>query len=712
MVFEEGRNCWRYLRTDQVGFLIDGEAYFSAVASALMEAQKTVFILAWDIHSSTAMKVPGTDRKITLAELLVEISKKRPHLRIFILAWDFFSPLYTFERELLQRVRFGLLRKKRIHFVFDHHHPLIGCQHQKIVVVDDRIAFCGGLDLTVHRWDTPEHDPLSPVRVLPDGKKYPPFHDVQLAVSGQGAVELGALARTRWRTATNVDVPPSPPTETKDISTYVPKELLLRDVQIAISRTYPLYKTQKECREVEQLYFDMIAFAERFIYIENQYFTCLKIAEALAKSLAQEAGPEVVVVLPRDPGGWLEESTIGSRQARTLRLLIDSDKHKRLRVLFPDDDRLPKDNHKTVHAKVMICDGVLARVGSANLNNRSMGLDAECDIAIDGSKDGVTQKVLRNFLASLLVDHTGADLSLAHNLVANPNMSLLQTVERLNGEHPHKRLQKIKIPSELATVVTVQDVDLMDMEQPIPIEKKIDDWGYLHERIRRRFGVFDIRTSFWVTVAFALLIALFFAYPSVSRIVKDNGLLQMSDNPYAPINLVGIALLFGLATLFFIPINLVILAVVSLYPTLAALGYILFGTAIGAASGYACGFLLRTKLVRSFIGKRSKKVLDRVGEGRLWALILIRILPVAPNSLINYVAGMSRIKFGKFLLGTLIGIMPGTLVLTFLQKSLLDFITTRNSYSLIGAIFVIIFVVLLYRAVRHRFSRYVHPLEE
>ncbi|MGE0171202.1 MAG: VTT domain-containing protein [Oligoflexales bacterium] len=713
MVFDEGRNCWQSLRTDQLGFLIDGEAYFSAVAKAFLDAKHTIFILAWDIHSSTVLKIPGTDRQMTLVQLLAEICERRPQLRVYILAWDFFSPIYSFEREPLQRVRFGLLRKKRINFLFDHHHPIIGCLHQKVVVVDDSIAFCGGLDITVHRWDTTEHDPLSNERTTPDGRPYPPFHDVQIVTNGEAAVSLGALARDRWLKACGVDIPLSQEISSPDLSSYVPSHLLLSNPNIAISRTYASYRHQKECREVEHLYVDMITFARRYIYIENQYFTSHRISQSLAESLAQTIGPEVVIVLPRDPGGWLEESTIGSRQARTLKMLVDADKHKRLSILYPHDSRIPKHEYKTVHAKVMICDGILARVGSANLNNRSMGLDSECDVAVDCTKDLQGQEVIRNFLACLLADHTGAEWSEARTLLSNADASLLRVVDSLNNTHRYKGFKDFQIPGELeAAPKTIQDVDLMDMENPIPIERKIDDWGYLHERITKRFGLFHIRASFWLTALVVIGILYVFAHSSLFDFVRDGRLLKITEDPYSPMNLLSVGLLFSVATLFFIPINIVIIMVVSFYPTLAALGYILYGTAVGATSGYICGFLLRTKLIRSFIGRRSRKVLARIGEGKLWALILIRILPVAPNSLINYVAGMSHMKFSKFLLGTVIGILPGALLLTFLQRNLLDFVMTRDLKSLVFSALVVLAVIVVYRWARIRFSSYLYPAEE
>jgi phosphatidylserine/phosphatidylglycerophosphate/cardiolipin synthase-like enzyme len=70
---------------------------------------------------------------------------------------------------------------------------------RSIVVVDDALAFCGGIDLTSHRWDTSAHRVEEPARRTGLDKPYGPYHEVQAMVMGPVAASLGALARDRWR---------------------------------------------------------------------------------------------------------------------------------------------------------------------------------------------------------------------------------------------------------------------------------------------------------------------------------------------------------------------------------------------------------------------------------------------------------------------------------------------------------------------------------
>src|SRR5262249_46083077 len=131
--------------------------------------------------------------------------RERPKLVVRVLAWDH-SVLYAMEREPFPSLTLGWSTPHRVRFCLDNAVPIGSAQHQKLIVVDDAIAFTGGLDLTVRRWDTSAHAIDSPHRVDPAGRPYRPFHDVQVLVDGGAAHALAALARERWSLAEGGDV--------------------------------------------------------------------------------------------------------------------------------------------------------------------------------------------------------------------------------------------------------------------------------------------------------------------------------------------------------------------------------------------------------------------------------------------------------------------------------------------------------------------------
>ena len=199
-----GRNCWQQVRAERVAFLIDGAATTSPRCwSASSAREHSIFVLGWDLHSRVRLR-PGAHRERGSDELgavLDRVARRRPDLRVRILDWDF-SFLMTPDREFASWLPLDWGSHERVALRLDGRHPVGACHHQKLVVVDDAVAFLGGLDLTAGRWDTPEHRADDERRRDPDGKPHPPFHDVQVAVDGDAARLLGRLARRRWRRAT------------------------------------------------------------------------------------------------------------------------------------------------------------------------------------------------------------------------------------------------------------------------------------------------------------------------------------------------------------------------------------------------------------------------------------------------------------------------------------------------------------------------------
>src|SRR3546814_273281 len=180
-----GETCWCKEKADRVGILIDADAYFRALRSAIIETERTIVILAWELHTRVDLlpgETPDDGWPTDFGRLIHAVVRSRPNLHVHVLLWDF-SVIYAFERELIPSFKLPWKAHPRIHMITDHAHPPGGCQHQKIVVVDDCLAFCGGLDVTGGRWDTNQHIRSDPRRVTPDGRPYGPFHDVQMMVA-------------------------------------------------------------------------------------------------------------------------------------------------------------------------------------------------------------------------------------------------------------------------------------------------------------------------------------------------------------------------------------------------------------------------------------------------------------------------------------------------------------------------------------------------
>ncbi len=176
---------------------------------------------------------------------------------------------------------------------------------------------------------------------------------------------------------------------------------------VAISRTMPKGSATGEVREVEVLYLDMIAAAKRHIYIENQYFTSHTIGAALAARLAEPDPPEIVLVTRLLSHGWLEEQTMHRLRVKLLEQLRRADTRHRFEVYYPYMPGLDDGTCVDVHSKLMVIDDEWLRVGSANLSNRSMGLDTECDVTFEASGRVDVRQAIRGFRCRLLAEHLG-----------------------------------------------------------------------------------------------------------------------------------------------------------------------------------------------------------------------------------------------------------------------------------------------------------------
>ena len=462
-----GRTCWITANAARAAVVVDASAYFSAIKAANLEARHAVFLIGWDFDTRIKLEPdnPARDVPNTLGPFLSHVIGRRPELQIYLLRWDLAFLQMPF-RGTTPLFVVDWMTNRRLHFRLDGHHPAGACHHQKIVVIDDALAVCGGIDMTVDRWDTPQHLDDDPRRVRPNGEPYGPWHDATMIVAGEAASRLGELARQRWLLATGNRIDPCPPR-----GDLWPEQLKaeFQNVEIGIARSVPQQDDRPSIREIEALYLAAIAAARQTIYIETQYFSAWRIAEALAARLSEEQGPEVIVINPKRAAGWLEEKTMGSARALLLENMRKADTHDRFRILTPVTE------HGTdiyVHAKVMVIDDVLLRVGSSNLNNRSMGLDTECDLVIEagGEDDAETRKAITEIRNGLVAEHLGVAAGKVADAIAGNQGSLSLAIDALRRENG-RSLRMFEAPPFSDTERTIAESELLNSDRPESISR-------------------------------------------------------------------------------------------------------------------------------------------------------------------------------------------------------------------------------------------------
>ncbi|WP_328599277.1 phospholipase D-like domain-containing protein [Rhodococcus sp. (in: high G+C Gram-positive bacteria)] len=377
-----GETCWRIEPADNLACIVDAADYFHHAKSAMLQAEKRIMLIGWDFDTRIKLE-PGKqtlDGPNRLGMFLRWLVREKPDLEILVLKWNI-GAFTAIGRGMTPVFVSNWLTDERLRFEIDGAHPVGAAHHQKIIVIDDALAFCGGIDMTVDRWDTSDHVDRNDYRITPSGRRYGPWHDATTAVDGNAAAAIGELARARWKSATGEDLTPVKSTTTPWPVNLAPT---LRVVDVAVARTLPELGERTEVREIEALYLAAIAGAEHTLYIESQYLASRTLAEAIAARLREADGPEIVLVIPRNADGWLEQKAMDGARHDLLHLLWSADIHDRFGAFYPvTSSGAPI----YVHAKVLVMDDRLLRIGSSNLNNRSMGFDTECDIAVESDDD-------------------------------------------------------------------------------------------------------------------------------------------------------------------------------------------------------------------------------------------------------------------------------------------------------------------------------------
>jgi len=416
-------------RASRVAFLIDTEAYFAAVSEALHGARRSVQLLGWGFDPRTRLFPDGVDGPQDpdeIGRILIKLAEARPEMDVRVLIWHSALPISASQEFFPHKAR-KWFRGTRVKFRLDAAVPFGACHHQKVLVVDDRVAFCGGGDISVDRWDTASHLDADERRMMPAQTYHAPRHEVMMLVEGDAARALGDLARERWRLSTGEALEIPPAVASDPWPHRVPAALT--DVEVAVARTVPAWRRTRPVEEIRRLNRAMIASARDLIFLENQYFTSPLVAEALAARLAEPQGPEVVLISTGQSPSWFDRLSMDRARTTLIWRLRAADVYGRFRAYYPIT---PLGETVLVHSKVAMVDDRFARVGSANLNNRSGGFDTECDLALEGDTPEIRRAVaaFRDRLVGHYMGVTGDAVSKARA----QRGGLIGAIEALNRD--------------------------------------------------------------------------------------------------------------------------------------------------------------------------------------------------------------------------------------------------------------------------------------
>jgi phosphatidylserine/phosphatidylglycerophosphate/cardiolipin synthase-like enzyme len=355
-------NLWvsgtRQPRTgNSVDVLIDGDQAFAAMADELARATSHIHIAGW--HLTPELRLRRDEGFPSLRDLLAELAQR---VEVRVLLWAGPPvPAFSPTRASVKEIRAQLTNGTAVQCVLDARERTLHCHHEKIIVIDDEVAFVGGIDLSTlsgDRWDSSDHPPRGDTG----------WHDVATRLRGPVVADVAQHFRDRWQEVAKSPLPapaPQPPAGNVTVQ-------LLRTVPEA---TYD-FAPQGEFSILEA-YLRALSSAERFIYLENQFLWSAEVVETLAEKLRTPPTPDfrLVLLLPARPSNG-KDTTRGQ-----LGRLLDADDGRGM--LLPTTIRALRSERKNplyVHAKVGIIDDRWLTIGSANLNEHSLFNDTEVNI--------------------------------------------------------------------------------------------------------------------------------------------------------------------------------------------------------------------------------------------------------------------------------------------------------------------------------------------
>ncbi|MBJ7609856.1 MAG: phospholipase [Candidatus Dormibacteraeota bacterium] len=363
---------------NRVEVFIDGAAALPAIAAAIRSAGSFIHVAGWSISADFAMeRMPEI---ATLRDLLAEAAER---VEVRVLTWagapfGLFHPSRADSRNALRALTAGT----KIRGSLDAHNRPMHCHHEKLVVVDGKLAFVGGIDLTNlggNRFDSAPHD--SAVKLG--------WHDVAASLAGPSVADVASHFAMRWEAAAGERLPPA------EVSAPAGPS------RVQLVRTVPEH-TYSPLRlgdfSILEAYAGALRHAERLIYLENQFLWSAELVAILRDKLLRPPSADfrIAIVLPNRPNNGRDD-TRGQ-----LAVLLEADRHDRLLVgtIGPPGRHHPP---VYVHAKVGVVDDAWLTVGSANLNEHSLFNDTEVNLVTD---DAALARSVREHLWS---EHLGQD---------------------------------------------------------------------------------------------------------------------------------------------------------------------------------------------------------------------------------------------------------------------------------------------------------------
>jgi uncharacterized membrane protein YdjX (TVP38/TMEM64 family) len=357
-----------------------------------------------------------------------------------------------------------------------------------------------------------------------------------------------------------------------------------------------------------------------------------------------------------------------------------------------------------VHSKVMVVDDEWLRVGSANLCNRSMGMDTECDLTVEARGREDVARAARDFRNDLLGEHLGVEPSRVKQEIERAG-TIHGGIEALRSEG--RSLRPLEgLPEWSDAVISLAEIT--DPERPVSMDQLILEFSPDIDVQKAGFA--------WgkalMVAGVCLALAAMWRYTPLVGLVSADRIIGWAEDfagrPWAPFALMA-AYTPASFTMFPRPL-ITLFAVVAFGPWLGV-GYALAGILLAAASNYYVGRMMNRATVRKIAGNRLNRISEVLRRRGLIAMTAVRLVPIAPFVVVGLVAGAIRVRLHHFIAGTFLGMLPGALATTVFGDQLTAALRDPGliNYWLIAGV-VVVFAIGIFAVRRWFHSQFdLHP---
>ena len=352
---------------------IDGENAMRRIFNAMINAQSRVWLTMCFVDID--FRIPSLNKSIIA--IITNISNNL-NIDVRLMVWR--SKITSGDFAGTKK-DFRILKKLDCKAKFRWDSNKLGCHHQKMFIIDDNIAFVGGINMDENHIDSSAHSRRKPHST----------HDLFCEIRGPAVRDVMHNFVERWNEATerNKKYGSYPQEPKPDDLSYPPEPPLQNfegDIKVQVTRTIPsgVYSSIINAEySIRESYLNAIDSAQKYVYLENQYFFDKVSHYSIIRALVYAAyrGVKIFVILPGDPDFTKLFSFEFLREVKnhpniyvyTLATSYKADKGSKVKYKY---------NDIYIHAKLFIVDDEWYSIGSANISYQSLRTDSEINVAV------------------------------------------------------------------------------------------------------------------------------------------------------------------------------------------------------------------------------------------------------------------------------------------------------------------------------------------